>query len=96
MCDKAVNKYLFEFNCIPDQYKTQEMCKTVVSNDRSLIAYCPDKYITQKMCDDTVDEDPFLIVYCPDITQKMRDQAVHYSLAVLLISGFFAFFWLIV
>ena len=33
MCDKVVNKFYFVFDSIPDQYKTQEMCDTAVSND---------------------------------------------------------------
>ena len=72
MCNKAVNECLFVFDCILDQYKTLEMCDTVVSNDPPLIVYCPVKYITQKMCYEAVDGGSFLIVHCPDkyITQK--------------------------
>ena len=55
MCDKAINRRFFVFDCIPDQYKTQEICETVVSNDPPLIVYCPDKYITQKMRDEAAD-----------------------------------------
>ena len=44
---KAVNKCLFIFDCISDQYKTQEMFENIVSNGPSLIVYCPVKYITQ-------------------------------------------------
>ena len=47
MCDKAVNKFFFVFDFIPDQYNIQEMCDTAVSNDPFLIVYCPDKYKTQ-------------------------------------------------
>ena len=46
---------VFLFDSIPEQYKTQEMCNTVASNDPSLIVYCPDKYITPQMCDKAVD-----------------------------------------
>ena len=31
---------------IADQYKNQEMCDRVVSEDPFFIVYCPDKYIT--------------------------------------------------
>ena len=34
---------LFVFDAIPNQYKTQEMCSRVVSEDPFLIVYCPDK-----------------------------------------------------
>ena len=33
MCDKAVNGCLFTFDSIPDRYKTQKMCYSVVSED---------------------------------------------------------------
>ena len=54
MCSKTGNKYLFVFDSIPDQYKTQEMRTSVVSQDPFLIVYCPSKYITQNMCDKAV------------------------------------------
>ena len=41
--DKAVNRHFFVLDSIHDQYKTQEMCDTVVSEDSSSIVYCPDK-----------------------------------------------------
>ena len=44
------------FDSIPNQYKTQEMCDKVVSEDPFLIVYCPDKYKTQRMCDEAVDD----------------------------------------
>ena len=56
MCDKAVNRYFFVFHSIPDQFKTQEICETVASEDPSLILYCSDKYKTQTTCDKTVDD----------------------------------------
>ena len=46
---KAVNRLyfsLFVFHSIPDQYKTQEMCGRVASEDPFLTLYCPDKYQT--------------------------------------------------
>ena len=56
MCNKAVNRCVFVFGSIPDRYKTQEMCYSVVSEDPCLFVYCPDKYITHKMCDESVDD----------------------------------------
>ena len=41
MCGEALNRCYFVFDCIPDQYKTQEMCDIVVSKDPFLIVYCP-------------------------------------------------------
>ena len=52
---------IFVFDSILDQYKTQEICDTVVYSDPPVIVYCPDKYTTQKKCDKVVSEDPFLM-----------------------------------
>ena len=56
MCDKAVDKWFFVFDFIFDQYKTQEMCDTVISNDPSLVVYCPDNYKNKKICEEPVDD----------------------------------------
>ena len=41
MCDEALNRCYFVFDCIPDRYKTQEMCDIVVSEDPFLIVHSP-------------------------------------------------------
>ena len=46
----------FVFDSIADQYKTQKMIDTVVSEDPCLIVYCPDKYETQRMFDEAFDD----------------------------------------
>ena len=49
MCDKALNNFFFFFFCIffiPDQYKTQEMCDRIISEDPFSIRYVPDQYKT--------------------------------------------------
>ena len=63
----------FVFDSIPDQYKTQEMCDRVVSEDPFLIVYCPDKYKTQRMCDEAVDDSLVALKLVPDwfITSKI-------------------------
>ena len=48
MSYKEVNRYVFVFDSIPDQYKTQELYDIVVSLYSFLIAYYPDKYIFHK------------------------------------------------
>ena len=47
---------VFLFDFIPDQYRTQEKCGIVVSEDPSLIVYCLDKYKTQRTCDEAVND----------------------------------------
>ena len=36
MCNKRVNECIFVFDSTPDQYKTQEMCDRIVSEDSFL------------------------------------------------------------
>ena len=40
----------FVFDSIPDQYKNQEMCARVVSEDPFLTVYCLDIRNTQRQC----------------------------------------------
>ena len=40
----------FVIDSIPKQYKTQEICDRVVSEDPFMIVYYPDKYKTHKEC----------------------------------------------
>ena len=65
--------FFFVFNSIPDQYKTQEMCDRVVSEDRFLIVYCPNQHKTQKMCDKAVNDFLAALKLIPDqfVTIKM-------------------------
>ena len=41
MWDKAVSRCFIVFDSILDQYKTQEVCGRVVSEDPFFIVYCP-------------------------------------------------------
>ena len=62
----------FVFGPIPDQYKTQEMCDRVVSEDPSIIVYCPGKYKTQRMRDEVVHDSLAALKLTPDwfVTSK--------------------------
>ena len=73
---KSVLKPLIDlvvFDSIPDQYKTQEMCDRVVSEDPFLIVYCPDRYKTYRMCDEAVDDSQEVLKFIPDwfVASKM-------------------------
>ena len=57
---------LFVFDYITCQYKTHEMCDTVVSEDPSLMVYFPNKYKTQRMCDEAVDNCLSALKLVPD------------------------------
>ena len=46
---------------IPDQLKTQTMCKKSVEDDPSSLVYVPDYSETQKMCNEAVEEDPYIL-----------------------------------
>ena len=41
---------------VPDQYKTQEMCDKIVSEDPFKLKYCHNRYKTQEMCNKAVDD----------------------------------------
>ena len=56
MCDKVVNRCFLVFDCISNQYKTQEMCDRVVSEYAFLIVYWLDKDKTRRIHDEPVDD----------------------------------------
>ena len=43
MSHKAVDKCPFVFDYVPDQYKPQEMCDKIVSDDLFKLKYCHDR-----------------------------------------------------
>ena len=47
MCGKAVNRCFFVFDSIPNQYKTQKMCSSIICEDPFSIRYDLDQYKTQ-------------------------------------------------
>ena len=75
MCDEAADRciFVFEFDSTPDQYKTQEICDRVVSEDRFLIVYCSDTDKTQRMCDQAADYSlaPLKLILDWFVTSKM-------------------------
>ena len=56
MFDKAVNRLFLVFDSISNQYKTQRMCNSIMSNDPFSMRYVLDQYKTQPMCDIAVDD----------------------------------------
>ena len=73
MCHKAVKRYFFVFDSIPNRYKTQEMCDKVVSKAPFLIVYWPYKYKTLRICDKAIDDCLAALKFIPDwfVTSKM-------------------------
>ena len=61
------------FDSIPNQYKTQEMCNTIICKDHISIRCVPDQYKTQQMCDKTVDDCLAALIFVPDwlVTRKI-------------------------
>ena len=43
-CDNAVDTCPFLYDCVLEQYMTQEMCDKVVFKESYLLKYCLDKY----------------------------------------------------
>ena len=46
--------FFFVFDSIPNQYNTQEMSSSIISEDPFSIRYVLDQYKTQQMCDKTI------------------------------------------
>ena len=89
MCHKAVKRYFFVFDSIPNRYKTQEMCDKVVSKAPFLIVYWPYKYKTLRICDKAIDDCLAALKFIPDwfVTSKMIKKflnALYYFVWVLL------------
>ena len=63
----------FIFHSIPDQYKTQEMCNSIIPEDPFSIRYVPDQHKNQQMCDKAVDDCLAASKFVPDwfVTSKM-------------------------
>ena len=66
MCGKAVNRCFFVFDSIPNQYKTQKMCSSIICEDPFSIRYDLDQYKTQQMCDEAVDDCLAALKFVPD------------------------------
>ena len=65
----------YNFECIPDRFKTQEMCDKAIDEYPYNLGYVPDCFKTQEMC---VKANPYNFDYIPDRlkTQEMCDKAV--------------------
>ena len=44
MCNKVVNTMPKVFRCIPDHFKTQDMCKKAVEKDSDMLKYVSDHF----------------------------------------------------
>ena len=66
MCDKDLDRCFLVFDSVPNQYKIQEMCSKVVSEDPSLIVYCSNTCKTKKMCDEAFDNSLTALKCIPD------------------------------
>ena len=62
---KAVATCPFVFISVPDQYKAQEICDKVVSEDPFTLKCCLDRYKSQ-LCDKAVDDFPPVLKFVPD------------------------------
>ena len=66
MSDKAVIRCFFVFDSIANQYKTQEICNSIICVDPFSIRYVPDQYKTQQMYDKAVDYCLATLKFVPD------------------------------
>ena len=70
---------------IPDNLKTQEMCKEAMRIEPYSLAFVPDSFKTQEMCDKAIEIDPFTLWHVPDNlkTQEMCIRTVEAGLGLL-------------
>ena len=66
MFDKIIYICPFIFGSASDQYKNQNMCNEVVSEDFFILKYFPNRYKTQKMCNIAVDASLPAFKHVPD------------------------------
>ena len=50
---------------IPDESKTQEMCKSFVEENSGTLVFFPDGWKTQKVCGNAVKNNPWKVVFVP-------------------------------
>ena len=62
--------------CIPEKFKTREMCDKIVEKSPNFIKYIPDYFITREMCNKAFEKNPRNIYHIPDyfITEEMYKQ----------------------
>ena len=68
-----INLFFFAFFFIPDQYKTQKICNSIISDDPFSIIYIPDRYKTQQLSNKAVDNCLTALKFVPNwfVTSKM-------------------------
>ena len=66
----------FVSDSVPDWYKSQEICYSLVSENNFLIVYCPGKYKTYRMRDEAVGDCLATFKFTSDwfITSKMLEK----------------------
>ena len=74
---KAVGIEPILLGCVPDHFKTQEMCNQVVPN-RPWLSFFPAQYITKEMCNEVMYALPKAFRWIPEHfkTQDMCNKAV--------------------
>ena len=79
MFKHAVKKLLFIIRCVPDKYKTQQMCAKATLENGGTFESVPNYYKNPRMYDRTVDNYYHALKSFPDCyrTQKMCDKAVN-------------------
>ena len=50
MCDRMIFEDTFSIRCVPEQYKTQQMCDEAVDDCLAVSKFVPDWFVTSKIC----------------------------------------------
>ena len=75
MCNVIMRTMLNAFHCIPDRFKTEEMCNKSPEVDPWQLKDVPDHFKTQEMPDKVVRDQLFSLQFVPDVsvTQQQID-----------------------
>ena len=67
MCYKAVRIEPILLWCVPDHFKTQEMCNELVHAMSKAFRWIPERFKTQEICIKAVQRDSSMLKYVPDL-----------------------------
>ena len=51
MCEKSVKRFFYAFSYVTNQYKTQQICESVVLKDPQKLQFVPNQYKAQEICE---------------------------------------------
>ena len=66
MWEKAAKKYLLALIYVPNKYKSQKICETIVSENYIMLQFTADEYQMQNICENIVNDYSFTLKFITD------------------------------